>query len=184
MALYQSGGSFLPGQEANITSATPWNFVNAPTFGADTLGSLPSMTSGGFINGPTGLNRLVLNPTAKTIANASATSLFNVARVANSFAGGVIFYSVFATDGTDYQSMTSMVTYALVDKAGTGTFTITEVAGNQAKAVSTGTYTIAWTFVTGTNIGVVKAQPTSSLTATTHTINYTVVPIIGAVTIL
>lgn len=87
------------------------------------------------------------------------------------------------TDGTDFQTITGMVTYAHVDKAGTGTFTITEVAGNQAKAVSAGTYTLAWTYVTGTNSGTVKLQPTSSLTATVHTVTYTVFPIAGAITI-
>ncbi len=164
-----AGGSFLPGEDANVTGA--WTFSKA------TL-------TGPTVQDSTGLARLVLNPTAKTIANASATSLFNVARPQNLPGGGVIFYDVFATDGTDYQSLTGMVTYAWVDKAGTGTFTITEVSGNQAKAVSTGTLTLAWTFVTGTNIGVVKLQPTTSLTATTFTVNYTVAPIIGTITIL
>jgi hypothetical protein len=131
-----------------------------------------------------GTVRGVLNPTAKAITNASATSLFNVARTANSGAGGTIHYLAFATDGTDYHAISGMVTYAHVDKAGTGTFTITEVAGNQAKALSNaGTYTLAWTYVTGTNIGTVKLQPTTSLTATTHTVMYTVFPIGAAITV-
>jgi len=129
--------------------------------------------------------RGIFNPTAKTIANASATSLCTVARAANVAAAGVIFYQVFATDATDYHTISGMVTYAHVDKAGTGTFTITEVAGNQAKALSNaGTYTLAWTYVTGTAIGTVKLQPTTSLTATTHWVKYTVFPISGTVTIL
>lgn len=131
-----------------------------------------------------GTVREVLNPTAKAIANGAATGLFNVTRANNIAAGGLIIYLAVATDGTDYQSIAGMVTYSHVDKAGTGTFTITEVAGNQAKAVSAGTYTLAWTYVTGTGIGVVKLQPTTSLTATVHTVMYTVLPIAGNVTIL
>lgn len=131
-----------------------------------------------------GTVRAILNPTSKTITNASATALCDVARATNVAAAGVILYQVVATDTVDYQSISGMVTYAHVDKAGTGTFTITEVAGNQAKAVSAGTYTLAWTYVTGTAKGTVKLQPTTSLTATTHTVLYTVFPLTGVVTIL
>lgn len=149
-------------------------------------------SSGGALVGPKidvikdtgGVNRLVLNATAKTIVDGSATSLFEVACAAGAGAGGAIRYSVFASDGTDHQSLTGIVTYAMVNKAATNTLTITEAAGNQAKAVSSGTLTLAWTFVTGTNKGTVKLQPTGSLTETLYTIVYTVEPLRGAVTIL
>lgn len=131
-----------------------------------------------------GVNRMVFNPTAKTIVDGSATSLFEVACAASAMAGGLIFYQVQASDGTDFQSLVGMVSYSVVNKAGTLTLTITEVAGNQAKAVSSGTLTLAWTFVTGTSKGTVKLQPTGSLTETSYTVTYTVLPITGAVTIL
>lgn len=129
--------------------------------------------------------RAIYNAVSKTIVDGSATSLFDVAVAQSGMSGGVIFYHVQASDGTDFQSLIGMVTYAVVNKAGTLTLTITEVAGNQAKAVSSGTLTLAWTFVTGTLKGTVKLQPTGSLTETTpYTVSYTVFPITGAVTIL
>ncbi len=170
------GGAYIPGDNYTRTGATD----TGGTYASATM-TAPTVTQ---ILDTTGQQRAYNNPTAKTIANGSATSLFNVARANNVAAAGVIFYQVVATDGTDYQTIMGMVTYSHVDKAGTGTFTITEVSGNQAKAVSTGTYTLSWTYVTGTGIGVVKLQPTTSLTATVHTITYTVFPIAGAITIL
>lgn len=126
----------------------------------------------------------IYNPTSKAIVNASATALFDVARAANIAAAGLIYYQVTCTDGTDFQSMSGVVAYAHVDKAGVGTFTITEATGNQGKAVSSGTITLAWTYVTGTAKGTVKLQPTTSLTATVFTVIYTVLPMSGAVTIV
>ena len=38
------------------------------------------------------VNRIVINPTAKTIANASAMALFNVTRTSKRRGGGVIFF--------------------------------------------------------------------------------------------
>ena len=128
--------------------------------------------------------RAIFNGTAKTIVDGSATALFDVACAASALTSGVIFYQVQASDGTDFQSLTGMVTYASVNKAGTQTLAITEVSGNQAKAVSSGTLTLAWTYVTGTNKSTVKLQPTGSLTETLYTVTYTVFPISGAITVL
>lgn len=171
MANPSNGGAYVPTADYTRTGAT------------DTGGTYASPALTGPVADALGVNRIVLNPTSKTIANGSATALFNVTRANNIAAAGVIFYQVVASDGTDYQTIMGMVTYSHVDKAGTGTFTITEVAGNQAKAVSTGTYTLSWTYVTGTGVGIVKLQPTTSLTATVHTVTYTVLPIAGAITI-
>src|SRR5262249_36119056 len=102
----------------------------------------------------------------------------------NTSCGGFLNYLVQGFDGTDLQALSGVVTYAAVNKAGTLTLTITEVTANQAKAVSSGTLTLAWTFGTGTNKGTIKLQPTGSLTETVYTVTYTVYPIVGAVTIL
>lgn len=131
-----------------------------------------------------GLQRVILNPTAKTIVDGAATSLADVACAAGAYCAGILFYTVFATDGTDHQVMAGMVSYSAVNKAGTHTLTITNATANDAKAVSSGTLTLAWTFVTGTNKGTIKLQPTGSLTETTYTVEYTVLPLKGAVTIL
>lgn len=112
----------------------------------------------------------------KTIVDGSATSLYDVACPANSAVGGAFFYQVIASDGTDFQTISGMVTYGAVNKAGTLTLTITEVAGNQAKAVSAGTLTLAWTFVTGASKGTIKLTPTGSLTETLYTVTTTLLP--------
>lgn len=130
------------------------------------------------------VNRFIPNPTAKTIVDGSATSLFEVAVAAAAACAGVVFYSIFASDGTDHQALTGTVTYAAVNKAGTTTVTVTNTTAPEAKAVSSGTLTTAWTGVDSTNKITVKVQPTGSLTETAYTVIYTVLPIRGTVTIL
>jgi hypothetical protein len=134
----------------------------------------------GFFNG----TRLNTNPTPKTIVDGSATSLFEVAIAQGAMAGGLMGFTVEASDGTDHQALSGLVSYSAVNKAGTLTLTITQLSTVEAKAVSSGTLTLAWTFVTGTGKGTVKLQPTGSLTETTYRITYTVFPMAGAITIL
>lgn len=55
---YQSGGAFLPGNPARITSSDPWNFDKAPTVGTD-VGQ--------------GAQTIVTNPTAASITATGAT---------------------------------------------------------------------------------------------------------------
>lgn len=119
-----------------------------------------------------------------TIANGVATSLFTVLIGTTAHIGGAFFYTIRCDDGTDYQSMTGMVTYAACSKAGTQTLTITTAAANDSKAVSAGTLTVAFTFVAGTGLGTVKVQPTTSLTATTFTIMLHLMPMPGIVTVV
>lgn len=134
-----------------------------------------------------GLARMpVINSKAYAMGNAAAAiSMFKVATVAlTGFASGVLWYSYSATDGTDVHELTGMVTYAAVDKAGTVTAQITEASGNQAKAVSAGTITIAWTATTGTDTVTFKAATTDSLTTTTANLVYTLLPLAGTVVTL
>lgn len=167
------GGSYVPSNSFNRIGSV------------DSNGTYLNQKVQGPMFDTAGNNRIILNPVAKALTSASAISLFNVARATSSVTGGAIEYQVQCTDGTDFQSMTGYVTYAMADKAGTGTFTITEVAGNQAKALTgASTLTLAWTFVTGTGLGTVKLAATTSLTATTFQVFYTVRPMTGAVTIL
>ena len=130
------------------------------------------------------VNRLIVNGVAKTIADGGPVGLFEVACTTGQMIGGKIDYLVEASDGTDHQALSGIVTYSAVNKAGTMTLAITEVAANQAKAVSAGTLTLAWTFTDDTNKGTVNVEPTGSLTETTFRITYTITPVIGAVTIL
>ena len=138
----------------------------------------------------------VINPTADayqqvvaysrdiTIVDGSATSLFDVDLPVGSVCGGSFTYVIRASDGTDHQALTGLVTYASVNKAGTQTLTITSASANDAKAVSTGTLTVSFTFVTGTSKSTCKVQPTGSLTETVYTITMAITPIIGNITLL
>ncbi len=130
------------------------------------------------------LTTVIAAATPIIIVDGSATSLFTAALPANGRVGGAFFYTIEASDGTDYQSMTGMVTYAAVSKAAVQTLTITSAAANDAKAVSSGTLTVAFTIVAGTNLCTIKVQPTGSLTETTYTITLTVMPTVGTVTML
>lgn len=121
---------------------------------------------------------------SKTIVDGSATSLADIACPSNTMSGGSLFYLVEASDGTDFQAMSGLVTYAMVNKAGTNTLTITNATGNDAKAVSSGTLTLSWTFVTGTNKGTIKLTPTGSLTETTYRVTFWLTPVRGAFTLL
>lgn len=137
-------------------------------------------------DGGAGPSRL-LQPNSKAYAMgnaAAAISMFKVGLVTLTGAAGVLWYAYTATDGTDVHSLTGMVTYAAVDKGGTVTATITEVAGNQAKAVSAGTITIAWTATTGTDTVTFKAATTDSLTTTSANLVYSIMPLVGSVTTL
>jgi hypothetical protein len=133
-----------------------------------------------------GTVRLIPNPTAKTIVDGSATALFSVAVPALSGIGGVGHFLVRASDGTEFQADAGLFTYSAEAKTTTVVGTITYVAANEAKAVSSGTLTLAFTAdVSVNNVVTYKVQPTGSLTETApYTIEYTLFPIRGVVTIL
>lgn len=138
----------------------------------------------GVLNDSASVNRLIANATAKTIVDGSATSLFEVPISAASYAAGMVNFAVFASDGTDHQVISGILTYSGENKAGTIVRAATYVAANEAKSVSSGTLTLAFTATDDTNKMTVKLQPTGSLTETTYTVVYTVVPLKGTVAIL
>jgi hypothetical protein len=116
----------------------------------------------------------IIVPSEVPITDGVAKSLFEVALPTGGLCGGSIEYSIHTTDGTDHQSLTGYVTYSAVNKGGAYTTQITEVAGNQAKAVSAGTLTSAWTVLTGTNKITIQVTGDSSLTPTAFVIFYKV----------
>lgn len=123
--------------------------------------------------------RPVGSPPAKAITGGAANSLATVNVPASAMVGGVIHYLIQASDGTDFQALEGIVTYTAVNKAGTVTGTITEVAANQAKTLSAGTLTATWTVTPGTNILTIKVQPASSLTTTTLNVLTAISPTAG-----
>jgi hypothetical protein len=170
-----------------LTAMTPTEEIKRIVAGSGLPLATPTLvnpTLSGVLKDTAGVNRLIQNAVAKTITDASATSLFEVPVTAGNYVGGLVLFAVFASDGTDHQCDIGTATYSAVNKAGTCTRTITYATANEAKAVSSGTLTLAFTLTDDTNKVTVKVQPTGSLTETTYTIFYTVMPLKGTVTIL
>lgn len=120
-----------------------------------------------------GTNDRFLITQPKTLTDA-ATSLFEVALAAGTMAGGTIFATIEATDGTDHQAFTQVITWSVVNKAGVYTKTVTVDTANDAKAVSTGTLTATWAFLDGTNKVTMQVTPAGSLTETTYRVRTTI----------
>lgn len=152
---------------------------SAQTLTNKTLVQVTSTDSNGQV-------RTINNPTAKTIVDGSATALFSVACPALSGIGGVGFFLVRASDGTEFQADAGFFSYSAEAKTTVVVGAITYVAANEAKSVSSGTLTLAFTAdVSVANVVTYKVQPTGSLTETApYTIEYTLHPIRGVVTIL
>jgi len=143
-----------------------------------------SIDGDGNVRDSGGVQRFIPNPTAKTIVDGAATTLFTVPIAVSSAVGGVVHFQVYATDGTDFQLITGLATYSSVNKAGTLTNTVTYATANEAKAVSSGTLTLAFTMAEDTaNVVSIKLQPTGSLTETTYNVTYSVFPLRGEVSI-
>lgn len=174
------------------SGSTEVEIVDASTAQTLTNKTLTSPTINGAsisspINDSNALARLIANPTAKTIVDGSATGLFSVAVPAGPAAvGGMFAFLVRASDGTEIQAISGIATYSGVAKTTTVVGTVTYVTGNEAKAVSSGTLTLAFTAdVSVASVLTIKVQPTGSLTETTpYTIEYTMLPVRGVVTIL
>ena len=124
----------------------------------------------------------IQNP--KTIVDGSATALFEVACPSGDVVGGIVHFMVRVGDGTDHQVIAGIMSYAAANKAGTITADETYATANEAKVATAGTLTLAFTVTDNTNKITVLLQPTGSLTETLYTVEYTVYPIKGAVTIL
>jgi len=96
--------------------------------------------------------------------------------------GGEVMYTIEANDGTDYQSLTGVLKYDVVNKAGTLTVTYSDVQ-NGAGACSAGTLTATVTAaVSGTSIQF-QANAVSSLVETVLRVSFQVINNFGVATI-
>lgn len=109
-----------------------------------------------------------------TLTEATATKLFTVPLAAGGYIGLTIEATVFASDGTDFQCLTSVLNVNAVAKSTTITGTITQVDGTVA--ASSGTLTpVTFTVVDdGSNVLSVKCAATSSLVQTTLTCKWVI----------
>lgn len=98
------------------------------------------------------------------LTESSATLFANIAVGSAKIAGAKLICTVYANDGTDYQSLTSEVRVDGVNKAGTVTAAISQT--DNTAAVSSGTLTCTYTAVANGNSIDINANAVSSLTQT------------------
>lgn len=120
----------------------------------------------------------------KTLTESSATAIVQIPVAASDASSGILEYAIFAKDGTDQQLRESSIRYAVTNKAGTETCTITTMAGaavtnetndGNAASISAGTLTYAIACDTApTNAVNITFNAVSSLTQTTLQARYQV----------
>jgi hypothetical protein len=117
-------------------------------------------------------------PSEKPLTDAGADSLYRFPLPANSSTGFSFTYTINVSDGTETQTLTGVVTVAMVRNSTTITSTITENASNQAYATSSGGATLVptWSMVNWTtnNTVTLRLSANSSLTPTIMKIGYVI----------
>lgn len=108
----------------------------------------------------------------KDLTEGAATVFASIAVAAGQYSGGKLIATVFASDGTDHQSITSELKFDAVNKAGTVTVTLTQV--DSTTAASSGTLSVTYTAVANGNSYDLKANATSSLTQTTLRVKWAI----------
>ena len=116
------------------------------------------------------MNRNILVGKTKLLPDNTVTSVFEVALPAGGMTGGFFTATIIATDGTELQAHSDHITYAAVNKAGVYTTQITNSNTDDAIANSSGTLTITWSIVTGTNKITISVNANSSLAGPTITL--------------
>lgn len=126
-----------------------------------------------FVDNGAGLISLARMFTRRKTVTDALTDLFEVALPAGGMAGGMVFASLRASDGTNHQVLSQMITWAAVNKAGSYTLSVVITPEVEASALSSGTLTATWELTGGTNKATMSMTPTGSLTETTYTVEYT-----------
>lgn len=111
----------------------------------------------------------------KTLTESSATSAFQVSIASGAGTGGIVDFTVFASDATDQQTLTGVLQFSGVNKAGTETCPTPTLTGTALNAVSSGTLTCSYAAdTTPTNACNIQFNCVSSLTQTTLDVYYRV----------
>jgi len=110
-----------------------------------------------------------------TLNESSATTFATIGVAAGKYVGARLLCTVNATDGTEYQCLTSEVTIDAVAKTTTVTATIQDTPNSAGQAASSGTLTVTYTVTdSGANTVQVKANAVSSLTQTQLRIKWSI----------
>jgi hypothetical protein len=99
------------------------------------------------------------------LTEGTATNVASIALASGKVTGGTATLTVWASDGTDHQALTSEVRFSAVNKAGTLTATTSQTDGTTA--ASAGTLTVTYDASSSGNNLLLRANATSSLTQTT-----------------
>lgn len=100
-----------------------------------------------------------------TLTESSATTIANISIASAKYAGAKLSVTVFASDSTDHQCVTTDVYVDAINKTGTVTPQISQVSNTTA--ASSGTLSVTFTAVANGNSVDIKANAVSSLTQTT-----------------
>src|SRR6185295_2766600 len=127
---------------------------------------LESLSSTGLVTVP------LLGHGSANLVTTVQKQLITIPLPAASMIGGYIRANTMSTDGTDMQSFVELIEFAAVNKAGSYTSTVTNLATVGAKAVSAGTLTTTWAVVNGTNAIIIAVTGTPSLTPTSFVCHF------------
>jgi hypothetical protein len=98
------------------------------------------------------------------LTEGAATNVVSISLPSGRVTGGTATFTVWASDGTDHQALTSEIRFSAVNKAGTITATTSQTDG--ATAASAGTLTVTYDATASGNNLLLRANATSSLTQT------------------
>lgn len=163
-----------------LSAAGSWIELGVNTYVRDVLplsSDTYALGSASYLYTQANVSRVIQGGKARALTESSATTFtrVSVAQTAGAnYGGGTEGYTVYATDGTDSQSLQGDVRFAVVNKAGTETCTVGEV-GTPVLAESAGASTLTCTFTctTATADSVdLYANCVSSLAQTTFTITH------------
>jgi hypothetical protein len=115
----------------------------------------------------------------KTLTDAVATAVVRIPVASGAGTGGTLTFTVFATNATDHQTLTGMLYFNAVNKAGTETCTDPTIVGTALNSNSTGTLTCTYACdETPANAVDITFNCDTSLTSTTFEA-YTNVELVG-----
>jgi len=114
-------------------------------------------------------DRVFINGGEKGLADNFATAILNIASHTNSWVGGVIDWSVCATDGTERQVVSGSTHYSAVNTNGVwSSMVATNTAALNAVSATSGTLTTAWKMETPSSGGstnvIIRVNADTSLT--------------------
>jgi hypothetical protein len=162
------------GTDSNVRGA---NADLAPGVGTGTGGSgqLALQTAYPGSTGTTAnvlTDRVFLESTWTALTDSTDVAFAKISFGASSAVGAELLVTIEANDGTDYQSRTHRLRISSVRAAAGNTVSGIDAVGTPLTAASSGTLTASFDLVEGADGVTVRANPVSSLTATTLRISY------------